>query len=608
MLNRLERIERFTLPSLLACALCGCTDTGGDPGDTDGSSSSSTGAGPTTGPSPTTQTSTSDTSSSGATTDDASSSTTTGDETGNDDTTSTGGDDSTSTGDVETEVTIERIGRYAPADPAAAFDEGAAEIAAFDPGTDRLFVTNGQTGEIDILDLSDPTSPSLVSSFGITSKTLGSPTSVAVHGTTVAAAFPSSFATAAGSVVFFDTDGTELASVAVGVLPDMLTFSPDGNRVLVANEGEPEGYADGQADPVGSVSIIDVSGDIASLTDDDVTQVGFGALTEADLDDTTRVFGPEASIAEDFEPEYVTLSADSTTAWVALQENNAMAQIDVAAGTVTSVTGLGWVDHSMTGLDPSNDDGAIAIATHPVFGMRQPDAIAAFEVGGTQYVVTANEGDAREYDGFDEQERIRDLTLDPTVFPTAKALQDDAVLGRLRVTSALGDVDGDDDYDALYAYGSRSISIFDVTAAPSLVWDSGDQIEQAVAEAFPDDFNSNNDENDSFDARSDDKGPEPEGLAVGEAFGTPYVFVGLERVGGLMIWDLSDPTNPAVFDYINPRDFAGVAADGTADDLGPEGVVFVAAEDSPSSNPLVIVTNEVSGSVSIYEMAETPVR
>ena len=605
MLNRLERIELLTLSSLLACALSGCGDDGtGSGGTDDGTSTSSTGDAPTTDPNPTTEPPPSGSS----TTDDATGGTDDGTTTDVDPSTTTGDDASTSTGAVETEVTITRIGRYEPADPAAAFDEGAAEIAAFDPGTDRLFVTNGQTGQIDILDLSDPTSPSLVDSFGVVSKTLDSPTSVAVSGTTVAAAFPASNGTSAGSVVFFDTDGTQLSTVTVGVLPDMLTFTPDRNRVVVANEGEPEGYDDGDADPVGSVSIIDVSGDISALTDDAVTQVGFGGLTQDDIDDTTRVFGPEASIAEDLEPEYVTISADSTTAWVVLQENNAMARINLADGTVTSVTGLGWVDHSVTGLDPSNDDDAIAIATHPVFGMRQPDAIAAFEVDGTPYVVTANEGDAREYDGFDEQERIRDLTLDPTVFPNAKALQADEVLGRLRVTSTLGDIDGDDDYDALYAYGSRSVSIFDVSAAPSLVWDSGDQIEQTVAEALPDDFNSNNDENDSFDARSDDKGPEPEGLTVGEAFGVRYLFVGLERVGGLMVWDLTDPTNPTLFDYLNPRNFDGVASEGTADDLGPEGIVFVSADDSPSSNPLVIVTNEVSGSVSIYEMAETPVR
>jgi DNA-binding beta-propeller fold protein YncE len=463
-------------------------------------------------------------------------------------------------------------------------------------------VTNGQTGDIDILDLSDPTSPTWVDSFRPASAELDEPTSVAVFGSVVAATFPGPSTTALGAVVFFDAEGTELASVTVGVSPEMLTFTPDGSRVVVANEAPPQGYLGGQDDPTGSVSIIDVSGDIAALTDDAVTDVGFGALTEADIDETTRVFGPGASVAQDLEPEHIAVSADGNTAWVTLQENNAIATIDLAGGTLLSVTGVGWVDHSVTGLDPSNEDGAVAIATHPVFGMRLPDSVGAFTVGGAPYIVTANEGGSRSYSGFDERERVVDLELDPAVFPNAVMLQALGMLGRLRVTSTLGDIDDDGDYDALYAYGSRSISVFDVTGAPSLVWDSGDAIEQAVAAAFPNDFNSDSDEDASFDSRSDDKGPEPEGLVVGDVFGAPYVFVALERMGGVMIWDLSDPTEPALFEYVNPRDFSGVPSEGTADDLGPEGLVFVAAEDSPTTNPLVVVCNEVSGTVSIYEM------
>ncbi len=534
---------------------------------------------------------------------------------GNESSSTTDADDSTSTSDdasstttgatVETTIEITRIGRYAPEPLADIFDEGAAEIAAFDPISQSLFVTNGNTDSIDVLDLSDPTAPAFVQTLGTDDPDLSGPTSVAVADGVVAAAFPAGADVSDGQVLFFDTDGTELGGVTVGALPDMVTFGPDGTTVFVANEGEPEGYEAGQVDPEGSISIIDVSGGVADVDASDVTTADFTALTMADIDASTRVFGPGASIAQDLEPEYVAVAPDGQTAWVSLQENNALAIVDVAAGTVTDVVGLGFQDHSVVALDPSDRDEAIDLRTGPVLGMRMPDAIAAFEVGGETFIVTANEGDGREYDGFEEEDRLADIALDPVAFPDAAELQQDEAFGRLTITLANGDTDMDGDYDELYCFGSRSVSIFD--AAGALVWDSGDEIEQVTAAAFPDDFNANNDENDSFESRSDNKGPEPEGVTVGTAFGTPYVFAGLERIGGFMTWDVSDPAAPVFHSYVNPRDFSGDAEAGTADDLAPEGMLFVSADDSPTDNPLLIVTNEVSGTTSIYEITEVPV-
>ncbi|MEM7157096.1 MAG: choice-of-anchor I family protein [Myxococcota bacterium] len=527
---------------------------------------------------------------------------TTGGETGD-----TEGTDSTdSTGEEPPmELEINRIGRYAPEPLAEIYDEGAAEIAAFDPISQSLFVTNGNDQVIDILDVSDPTMPAFVQALTPSNPDLAGPTSVTVHDGVVAASFPNVDDFAPGEVVFFDSDGTELSSITVGVLPDMVTFTPDGSAVVVANEGEPEGYEPGQVDPEGSVSIIDLARGADNLDDGDVLTAGFQALTPAHIDGSTRIFGPGSSIAQDLEPEYVAVSADSNTAWVTLQENNAMAVVDLNGGLVTQVVGLGFVDHSVTGIDPSDRDDAINIGPVPVWGMRQPDAIASFEAAGATYLITANEGDARDYDGFEEEVRVEDLTLDPTAFPNAADLQLEEALGRLEVTTVNGDADGNGEYEQLFSYGSRSITVFDATG--NVVWDSGDAIEQAVAVAFPDDFNSTNDENGSFDSRSDAKGPEPEGLVVGEAFGHAYVFVGLERVGGFMVWDLADPSAPEWLMYINRRDFMGDAEAGTADDLAPEGLVFIGEEDSPTGTPLVVVTNEVSGTVSFYELGLVPV-
>ena len=315
-----------------------------------------------------------------------------------------------------------------------------------------------------------------------------------------------------------------------------------------------------------------------------------------------RIFGPGASVAEDLEPEYITVSRNSLTAWVTLQENNAIAEIDIRSGEVTSITSLGLKDHSVAGngLDASNRDDEINIATWPVFGMYQPDSIASYQVRGQTFLVTANEGDSRDYDGFSEEERVKDLTLDPTAFPDAATLQENENLGRLKTTNVNGDTDDDGDFDQIFSYGTRSFSIW--TADGDLVFDSGDDIAQITASALPDDFNSNNDENDSFDARSDDKGTEPEAVVLAKIRGQTYAFIGLERMGGIMIYDVTDPAAPVFVDYVSNRDFAGDAEAGTAGDLGPEGMTFISGEDSPTGHPLLVVANEVSGTTTVFKI------
>jgi 2',3'-cyclic-nucleotide 2'-phosphodiesterase/3'-nucleotidase/5'-nucleotidase len=219
-------------------------------------------------------------------------------------------------------------------------------------------------------------------------------------------------------------------------------------------------------------------------------------------------------------------------------------------------------------------------------------------VDGATYLVTANEGDARDYDGYGEEARLGDLVLDATVFPNAAELQREENLGRLRVSTASTDTDGDGLVDRIAAFGGRSFSIWD--AAGNLVFDSGDAIERITAELLPDFFNSSG-ENDSFDSRSDDKGPEPEALALGEIDGRTYAFVGLERIGGVMVWEITDPRAPVFVQYANNRDFT--AADEDAGDLAPEGIAFVPAAESPTGVPLLIVANEFSGTTTVWEIA-----
>ena len=279
---------------------------------------------------------------------------------------------------------------------------------------------------------------------------------------------------------------------------------------------------------------------------------------------------------------------------MSLQENNAFAVIDVENGSIIRIDALGFKDHSVAGnaMDASNRDDAINIQNWPTWGMYQPDAIATLTVDGQTYVLSANEGDARDYDGYSEEERVADLILDPTAYPDAATLQDNANLGRLKTTTANGDWDGDGDVDQIYSYGARSFSVWS-GADGSLVYDSGDEFEQVTAVQVPDIFNSDESDPDEFDDRSDDKGPEPEGVVVGEVDGAYWAFIGLERVGGVMVYDVSNPAAPQ-FAFYEPS---------ATGDKGPEGMVFVSAAESSIGEPLLILSNEDSGTVSIYRVS-----
>jgi DNA-binding beta-propeller fold protein YncE len=485
------------------------------------------------------------------------------------------------------------------------FDDSAAEIVAHDPNTQQVYVVNGSQSRIDVLDANTGNLVSSITSFS----GFGGPNSVAVKNGVIAVAVENTATQSNGRVYFYDTaTGSEQSFADVGALPDMVAFTPDGNKVIVANEGEPnDAYT---SDPEGSVSVVDISG---GVTTPSVTSIGFsdfnaGGPRAGDLPADVRIFGPNATVAQDLEPEYITVAPDGSKAYVTLQENNAVAEIDLTSNTVTAIRALGFKDHSdpANPLDASNRDEAINIRNWPVLGMYQPDSIASYEIGGMTYTVTANEGDARDYDGFSEEARVEDLTLDPAIF-TDPALQNEENLGRLNITTTLGNTDADADYEALYAYGARSFSIWDETGA--LVFDSGSQFEDLIAGLGLFDsngepvFNANNDDQTSFDSRSDDKGPEPEALALGEIGDMTFAFIGLERIGGIMIYDITDPNNPAFINYVLGRDFS--VADETsalAGDLGPEGIYFVTPGDSPFGTYGLIVANEVSGTTTYYDI------
>ena len=595
------------------------------------------------------------------------------------------------------EINLKLISNY----QSGIFDEGAAEIIAYDSPSRQLFVINSNDGVIDIVDYSDPFLPVKTGSIDVSSDvsiSVSGVNSVDVFDGLVAVAVEADPSVDNGVVAFYDTDGNFQFEVPAGALPDAVKFSPDGTTVVVANEGEPAD--DYSVDPEGSVTIIDVgtqsaqqvnfngfdsqketllaegvrifggatpfeviaffgiddnnpdsvavadvtgivTGDWITIdsdnTDDDtdaarpyqVASIDGNTLiltTEFDVDlndDGTFDEGTDitadpsfwtlykagnATVSQDLEPESLTFGSDGVTAWVTLQENNAVAIVDIASGTVTDIVALGTKDHStlQNGLDVSNDDDAINIANWPVKGFYMPDVITSVEISGSTYYLTANEGDAREYDALIEEVDVEDLILNSTNF-TDPTLQDDENLGSLTTTVANGNNDGGTDFEEIFSFGARSFSIWDDTG--SLVYDSGDQFEQITANRFPSDFNSDNDENDSFDSRSDNKGPEPEAITVGQINNKYYAFIGLERIGGIMVYDITDPTNPEFVAYENNRDFSVLDVENNlaaVGDLGPEDIKFIPASQSPTGGDLVLVANEVSGSVSAYSVT-TPI-
>ncbi len=473
------------------------------------------------------------------------------------------------------------------------FDESAAEIVDFDAKSKRLFVVNGNSKGIDILDASNPAELQKVGAIDLSKLGKGA-NSVAVHDGLVAVAIEAEEQDKPGVIGFFDVEGQEIAAFKVGILPDMVTFTPDGKKVLIACEGEPTD--DYKIDPEGSVAIVDISEGPKKAK---VVLAGFEAWN-GKTPAGARIGKPGAKATEDFEPEYIAVSADSKTAWVSLQENNALAIVDVAENKIKDVVGLGFKDHRVVPFDASNKDGGINIRTWPVKGMYMPDSLYAFETQGQTFIVTGNEGDSRDYEGWSEEVRVKDLKLDAGRFPNAEWLQKKENLGRLKTTTTMGDLDGDGDHDEIYAYGARSFSIWD--AQGRLVFDSADQLERLTAERLPKEFNSSDDENGSMDDRSDDKGPEPEAVTVGEVDGRKLAFIGLERISGFAIYDVTDPYAPRFMDYINSRDFTGDPKMGTAGNISPEGMRFIAAKDSPTGKALLAVAYEISGSTALFEI------
>ena len=317
---------------------------------------------------------------------------------------------------------MQPVGRYA----SGIFHDGAAEIVGWHKGSQSIFVVNSGTKTVDILNASELTSQPLSNPLADSNLIkrdsidlqgylprieLGGANSLALHDDLLAVVVEAGNKQDQGVLILFDVNEVGGISykdyVYVGALPDMVTFTPDGKHALVANEGEPSD--DYMVDPEGSISIVEINDNGTVGT---VQQVGFkefnkGGSRHDELSKDVRVFGRGASVAQDLEPEYITVSDDSKMAFVSLQENNAKAIIDIEQAKIVDIVPLGFKDYGDYLVDISNKDGGVNLKKWSgVYGMYQPDTIVSYSVDGKTFVVTANEGDDRDYwyDSLSEQE------------------------------------------------------------------------------------------------------------------------------------------------------------------------------------------------------------
>lgn len=488
-------------------------------------------------------------------------------------------------------------------------DGGVCEIVAYSAKAGLAYVVNGKDKQLDIVNvgkLGQQASAKGVAELARVARvdvsalvkdfTFGDITSVAVNDDRglVAVAVQAKTYTDAGRVLLLNYKGELQASYECGVQPDMVCFTPDGSRVLTADEGEPrEGYGNGAIDPKGTVTIVDLDAKDATTVTFDAWDarrdelVGKHVLLKKGLNPST-----------DFEPEYIAIDPDSKRAYVSLQEANAIATLDLEAKEFVAIDSLGFKNHLIAGneLDLRKDK-KIRVSWENVHGVYMPDGIACQRVGDKTYVLCANEGDASEWGDYTNVSEMQ-VALDAEWNPIkAECLDPDKMDGLPEQKAG-----------AKYVLGGRSFSIYRVDDdGLTQVFDSGSDFEQITARRYPDYFNASN-KNNKLDSRSDAKGPEPEGITIGVVGQKTYAFVGLERIGGVMMYDVTDPEGASFADYINTRDFSvkfpKKGCDPAQGDISPEGLAFVAAAESPTGYPLVLAAHEVSGTLAVYSVNE----
>ena len=506
---------------------------------------------------------------------------------------------------IKDTIDVEKIANYYTGTQNA--DGGVAEIVKFNSDNNKMYVINGIAQTIDVISLDNVKSDdytnlekdksiNVANLVNSSTFTYGDLTSIDINTKekVVVVVVQEKDYTKSGKIVVMDYDGNLIKTFDAGIQPDMVKMTEDGKYILSANEGEPrQGYVNG-VDPEGSVTVVDYKNENARNVKFDDSSV---------IDSDVHIRNNEGGAKLDLEPEYIAVNNDNTKAYVSLQENNAIATIDIRSGKVLSVKSLGFKDHSLeeNKLDAARDD-KIELETLPILGVYMPDGISYVNIGGVDYILTANEGDATEwgeYTNIEKFSKVKDkITIESNLFKGMTKEEAQAKLDEMKSSKKYDklEVITDMGTDAIYTLGGRSFAMFKADTM-ELVFDSGDDFEQITSERYPKYFNSNNDEV-ALDSRSTKKGPEPEDVKVGKVGDKLYAFTGLERIGGVMTYDITNPNDIKFVNYENSRDFSG----NIAGDSAPEGLDFIPASQSSTGTPLLLVANEVSGTVAVNEI------
>lgn len=309
---------------------------------------------------------------------------------------------------------------------------------------------------------------------------------------------------------------------------------------------------------------------------------------------------PNTSLSQDLEPEYISVDENSKYAYVSIQEASGIGMLDIEKGEWVRIMSMDYQDHSKAGneIDPSDNNSIVNITTWPLKTHKMPDGIDVVNINGQTFILTANEGDEK----LNEDRRMRDnraFIKNPSALYTLA--NDNNLLGRLRHDMYTGDYDFDGFYDELFGIGSRSFSIYDT--AMNLIYDSGSDLEKITYNYYndatsnhylPDAFNSDNEggPQTSLKNRSDNKGPEPEAIHAHWIGDSLYAFISLERIGGIMVYNITNPYDVRFVTYNNNRDFG---ADFT--DLGPEYMAIIPKSQNNTGMDVIIHAHERSGTL-----------
>lgn len=483
---------------------------------------------------------------------------------------------------------------------------GAAENLDVNEATKLAYVANDDSGSIDMYDVSKMM-PRAVKSYKV--NVPYKPTSVSVcesRGLVAASLTNDADEAAPGRVLVMDRNLTVLRLVMRKecVLPDDVKWTADCKFLVAACEGE-------GADVPGGVMVADYRGP-GGMWYRGVRFASFApydGLVNILIQNGVRLV-ESMKPSVDLEPEYVATVGHH--AYVTVQENNAIAVVDLAEAAITELKPLGFINRFKPGfsLDTSDKDGRVNLRNYRyLYGMPQPDTIKTYVAAdGKTYLIYANEGDAKD----SEEYRGKDLTdseeLGRKAIPRLAYLTSvQNLLGRIKFSSKMGYNMTSNTQEALYHFGARSFSIMAMDG--TIVFDSGNWFARIMRRYYTKIFNANNFDDDDlsksmqnlFDSRSDDKGMEPESLDVmTTGKGDTFVFIGFERGSTIVVFNVTTPTRPTFVFSANNNPTAMPIKDmfamGKQGDMDPEGLF------ASMKLKKLFVSGAVSNTLTMYDM------